>query len=719
MQNVSTSSPLIKLVLQNNPNSAVRQNQLTASYNNGTAKALNNNQAIDSHALTPLKQNSATVINPIFMISSFGALLLAFASISNVGKSTKYINELTGQVEKLLQKTQENIANNLNSEELKKIQKALSALSSELQNSKTAHSNELGKLQNLMNELQQAIQKSQQTKMSLNIDAQLSQITKTVSTSLKFAQDEMSDQAVFLSDKLMSILRQIETETNKLSQTATSNIASRTYLYQEAAQTIEEASRLITQTGTRTQNKLEQTSIEAIEKLNTALEAQLSKFEAKVHSLDIATQKITSAQSSYSEQIDKLIQEKNAITEMLQKLGKIKIELQANVDKLGEYSPKEAIQSIHEYSKRAIEELSQNAALKNSENYQRLLEQINDISSSAINAITATSDKTTQDSKAIIQTELNKGISQIQEIIQNAATAASQTSATAKSGSKTESVLQTLPKKSGQPHVPTKITRQKTVYQIPQTTTKNTVLSSQQAPQAAPAAATVETQSADEKTKEIQGLIDMLNGSIGNSPTLKGQTLVMSPLEKNNLSSIYFSKNAQGLQTFAYDKTTNEKFSGTIVDTLKSGKQISLTFKDGLIQESVIGDEKANNFTKKVYTRTSPNKGNIQERLEVKISDSSPIVKILNSTTMKQPEEKLPSRIINTILKEASKIKEIMKVTKNGDNLTLFDAFSIPEKTRIVRKKGEKINETIKDGIKTIHKKTQNGNDFFALDTKI
>ena len=190
------------------------------------------------------------------------------------------------------------------------------------------------------------------------------------------------------------------------------------------------------------------------------------------------------------------------------------------------------------------------------------------------------------------------------------------------------------------------------------------------------------------------------------------------PQKTDGLNSISFKVDEKTSTSVAYNKTTNEKFNGTITDTLKSGKPISLTFENGLLQESVLGDEKSGNFIKKTYTRIHPENSSIEENLKIEITDSSPIIKILNRSKLKQSKNTSQDKMISIILKDtASKIKnEIMKLTKKGENITLIKTVD-NNNTRIFKKENEKTSETIKRGVQGIFKKTNDGYNFYGLNT--
>lgn len=99
MQNITTSSPLTKLVLQNNPNAPKQNQALSFLTNAGT-----NSTALQTTAPAPglTKQNNVKIINPLLMLSTFGILLFSLVSASNASKATKSINELGGQLESLV-----------------------------------------------------------------------------------------------------------------------------------------------------------------------------------------------------------------------------------------------------------------------------------------------------------------------------------------------------------------------------------------------------------------------------------------------------------------------------------------------------------------------------------------------------------------------------------------------------------------------------------------
>lgn len=648
MQNITTSSPLTKLVLQNNPNAPKQNQALSFLTNAGT-----NSTALQTTAPAPglTKQNNVKIINPLLMLSTFGILLFSLVSASNASKATKSINELGGQLESLVQKLQGNIQNNPSIGEIDKLQKAVSALCSEIQNSKIANAQELGKLTNLINELKQIAQKTTSPKTASNTDAIMSQVTSAINANAKFAQEEMSNHAIFLSDKLSSLLAQLQESISKVSQTAENNPSAKTSLYQEAARVLEEASNLMTQNALRTQEKIGQASNETFGKLATTLDEQLSKLEGKIQSLDSAAEKIATSQNTFVEQSKMATQ----------KMGDIETRIQSSINKLGEFSPQKAIQEIEDYSKQAMAQISQNTGSINKEMYEQLLKQINATTGAAINLITKTAADTSQDSQALIQNELTKSLTQIQKIVQDAQKASLQA--------------------------------QETLQQ----TQKFTPLEQ------------------GEKISQISASIGEILKPASEIPPVKQTSGI------NKLDTIYFSKDPITQQSYAISKETNERFNGEITDCLKSGMPISIKFKDGLLEESIVGDKKSTDFIRKVYTRIATDDPSKQKYKIETFDPSSPVVKILNGITQYQTTEKQPLRMFSIILKDtSSKIKkEVIKLVKKGDNLTLFDANSTPSKTRVVKKQGENITQTIKEGIKTSGKKAENGYLFLGLDMKI
>ena len=648
MQNITTSSPLTKLVLQNNPNAPKQNQALSFLTNAGT-----NSTALQTTAPAPglTKQNNVKIINPLLMLSTFGILLFSLVSASNASKATKSINELGGQLESLVQKLQGNIQNNPSIGEIDKLQKAVSALCTEIQNSKITNAQELGKLTNLINELKQIAQKTTSTKTASNTDAIMSQITSAINANTKFAQEEMSSHAIFLSDKLLSLLAQLQESISKVSQTAENNPSAKTSLYQEAARVLEEASNLMTQNALRTQEKIGQTSKETFGIFTTTLDEQLSKLEGKIKSLDSAAEKIATSQNTFVEQ-SKIA---------TQKMGDIETRIQSSINKLGEFSPQKAIQQIEDYSKQAMAQISQNTSSINKEMYEQLLKQINTTADAAINLITKTAADASQDSQALIQNELTNSLTQIQKIVQDAQKVSLQA--------------------------------QETLQQ----TQKFTPLEQ------------------GEKISQISASIGDILKPASEIPPVKQTSGI------NKLDTIYFSKDPITQQSYAISKETNERFNGEITDRLKSGMPISIKFKDGLLEESVVGDKKSADFIRKVYTRI-PTDDPSKQKYKIETFDpSSPVVKILNGITQYQTTEKQPLRMFSIILKDtSSKIKkEVIKLVKKGDNLTLFDANSAPNKTRVVKKQGENITQTIKEGIKTSGKKAENGYLFLGLDMKI
>ncbi len=623
MQNVSTS-PLSQLVLQNNPN-APKQAQYMPIYSNGAnvVSPAPEYQLNDTYSQSTPTQKSVRMINPLLMLSTFGVLLFSLVSASNVSKATKSIGELSTQFEALIQKLQGNLGNNVAAGEIDKLQKAVSSLSTEIQNSKIANTEELGKLTNIIDGLKQIVQKTASSKPASNADMIVSQVTNAINANSKFAQEEMSSHAVFLSDKLTSLLVQLQESIAKISQMAENNPSAKTSLYQEAAQVLEETSNLMTQNATKTQEKITQASGEALEKLKSAFAEQVSKLESRIQSLDAATEKLSTSQGTFAEQSNRVVQ----------KMGDMEARIQASVNKLGELSPQKAIQEIQEYSRQAIIEISQNANSISKEAYEQSFKQINVTANAAISLIAKSASDVSQNSQLLIQDELIKSIAQIQKIMQDAQKASLQT----------QDVLQ----------------------------------------------------GAQKTATQIQGILQ-------NVQNKEPQPLVN--IQDAVKSKIYFSKDTIGL---AFDKSTNEKFNGTILGTITTAnKPVAITFKDGLIQQSVIGDEKSGDFLKKVYTRIVSPKNTIKEILKVEISDSSPVVKIMSSSTLNCPKQS-PAKAVSLFIKDtSSKIKnEIIKLIRKGDEITLIDGSKAPQEPRVVKiKEGKKL--PIETGNVRIIKKT-------------
>lgn len=733
MQNVSTSSPLAKLVLQNNPN-APRQNQLLPILNNAEnsiSAPAPKYQSNSTSMINALKQGNTRTINPLFTFCAFGALLLSITSSSGKSKALKNLSNLGEQIETLLQNLQNKQMSSFDASEISKIQSELSALGREIQNSKISNSSKLEKLSANIDEI---IQTSKTTSDKTNIDAIISKLLGVIDSNSRYAQGEMSNQAVFLSDKLTAIINQLQAETSKIAQTSENSATTKISLLEEVTQIVEEALKLISQNSNNAQAKLEESTNGAIEKINTAFIEQLKKLETKMQSLEQTADKIASTQTIFSQQTGQITNSSKLFSELIQKLKDIETRLQTSTEKLGEFSFDEAIQSIQDCSKMAISEISQNAQLKNSKELQNLIEQINTATNSAISAILNSSKS--NDTLAL-SNELTKGLSQIKEILQNIQQTASKQEVLphkipqkikrtvvdkkiSQSSSSIPTLKETLDSISLNPPKP------KITYQIPQATTasKKINATTQKTPKIEiPQGKSIETAAIkDDNAQQAKEILDSLNASLGQSEVLKGCRLEFKPYETNNLSSIYFVKNADTLESYAVDKATNEKFTGTIVDKLKNGKPITITYKDGVLQQSTIGDEKSDNFIKKVYEKIIPQKKTIKEILKVEISDSSPVVKILSSSTLNCPQGKSPSKAVSISLKDtSSKIKnEITKLIRKGDDIKLVDASAIPDQTRIVEiKGGKRLPERITKGIKTISTMSDSGYKCNSLDLNI
>ena len=552
MQNVSTSNPLTRLVLQNNPN-AIKTNYapFVNQNTNNAIVAQTTTQQNKTNIKLPTNIDTGKVLNFAFSLSM---LAIMGITLKNSSKVNEKLNSFGAQIADFAAKNQP-IAQNTISDELIKLQNTISKLNGDIQ--------------------------------ALNLK-NTTDTTKYIAT--------------------------LEDLINKLANINPSTTNNQNIDFDEIGKILTTAIRAVQDSSLKAQNSLNQTAETAMQKLNTANQAQINAYTAKL-----------------SEIIDKSANLSNTA----QSLQKIELEFQESIEKLSKISPQEAINAIQKYTQKALDDIAKSTNITEKEK-QKLLQNIENSANATISAITEKIKIADKNLETSIENKLEKGLSQIQETLQSAQKTAAEI-------------------KEGQ-------NAQKTITQI----------------------------------QEVQNM----------------------PQKTDGLNSISFKVDEKTSTSVAYNKTTNEKFNGTITDTLKSGKPISLTFENGLLQESVLGDEKSGNFIKKTYTRIHPENSSIEENLKIEITDSSPIIKILNRSKLKQSKNTSQDKMISIILKDtASKIKnEIMKLTKKGENITLIKTVD-NNNTRIFKKENEKTSETIKRGVQGIFKKTNDGYNFYGLNT--
>lgn len=552
MQNVSTSNPLTRLVLQNNPN-AIKTNY-TPFINQNVNNAIVPQGSIEQNKTNiklPTNIDTGKVLNFAFSLSM---LIIMGITVKNSSKVNEKLNSFGAQIADFAAKNQPKAQNTI-SDELIKLQNTISKLNGDIQ--------------------------------ALNLK-NTTDTTKYIAT--------------------------LEDLINKLANINPSTTNNQNIDFDEIGKILTTAIRAVQDSSLKAQNSLNQTAETAMQKLNTANQAQINAYTAKL-----------------SEIIDKSANLSNTA----QSLQKIELEFQESIEKLSKISPQEAIKAIQKYTQKALDDIAKSTNITEKEK-QKLLQNIENSANATISAITEKIKIADKNLETSIENKLEKGLSQIQETLQSAQKTAAEI-------------------KEGQ-------NAQKTITQI----------------------------------QEVQNM----------------------PQKTDGLNSISFKVDEKTTTSVAYNKTTNEKFNGTITDTLKSGKPISLTFENGLLQESVLGDEKSGNFIKKTYTRIHPENSSIEENLKIEITDSSPIIKILNRSKLKQSKNTSQDKMISIILKDtASKIKnEIMKLTKKGENITLIKTVD-NNNTRIFKKENEKTSETIKRGVQGIFKKTNDGYNFYGLNT--
>ena len=506
MQNVSTSNPLTRLVLQNNPN-AIKTNY-TPFINQNVNNAIVPQGSIEQNKTNiklPTNINKEKLLNFAFSLSM---LIIMGITVKNSSKVNEKLNSFGAQIADFAAKNQPKAQNTI-SDELIKLQNTISKLNGDIQ--------------------------------ALNLK-NTTDTTKYIAT--------------------------LEDLINKLANINPSTTNNQNIDFDEIGKILTTAIRAVQDSSLKAQNSLNQTAETAMQKLNTANQAQINAYTAKL-----------------SEIIDKSANLSNTA----QSLQKIELEFQESIEKLSKISPQEAIKAIQKYTQKALDDIAKSTNITEKEK-QKLLQNIENSANATISAITEKIKIADKNLETSIENKLEKGLSQIQETLQSAQKTAAEI-------------------KEGQ-------NAQKTITQI----------------------------------QEVQNM----------------------PQKTDGLNSISFKVDEKTSTSVAYNKTTNEKFNGTITDTLKSGKPISLTFENGLLQESVLGDEKSGNFIKKTYTRIHPENSSIEENLKIEITDSSPIIKILNRSKLKQSKNTSQDKMISIILKDtASKIKnEIMKLTKKGENIT-------------------------------------------------
>ena len=552
MQNVSTSNPLTRLVLQNNPN-AIKTNYapFVNQNTNNAIVAQTTTQQNKTNIKLPTNIDTGKVLN--FAFSLFMLIIMGI-TVKNSSKVNEKLNSFGAQIADFTAKNQPKAQNTI-SDELTKLQNTISKLNGDIQ--------------------------------ALNLK-NTTDTTKYIAT--------------------------LEDLINKLANINPSTTNNQNIDFDEIGKILTTAIRAVQDSSLKAQNSLNQTAETAMQKLNTANQAQIDAYTAKL-----------------SEIIDKSANLSNTA----QSLQKIELEFQESIEKLSKISPQEAIKAIKKYTQKALDDIAKSTNITEKEK-QKLLQNIENSANATISAITEKIKIADKNLETFIENKLEKGLSQIQETLQSAQKTAAEI-------------------KEGQ-------NAQKTITQI----------------------------------QEVQNM----------------------PQKTDGLNSISFKVDEKTSTSVAYNKTTNEKFNGTITDTLKSGKPISLTFENGLLQESVLGDEKSGNFIKKTYTRIHPENSSIEENLKIEITDSSPIIKILNRSKLKQSKNTSQDKMISIILKDtASKIKnEIMKLTKKGENITLIKTVD-NNNTRIFKKENEKTSETIKRGVQGIFKKTNDGYNFYGLNT--
>ena len=551
MQNVSTSNPLTRLVLQNNPN-AIKTNY-TPFINQNTNNAIVAQTATQQNKTNKLPTNIDTR-NMLNFAFSLSMLIIMGITVKNSSKVNEKLNSFGAQIADFTAKNQPKAQDTI-LDELIKLQNTISKLNGDIQ--------------------------------ALNLK-NTTDTTKYIAT--------------------------LEDLINKLANINPSTTNNQNIDFDEIGKILTTAIRAMQDSSLKAQNSLNQTAETAMQKLNTANQAQINAYTAKL-----------------SEIIDKSANLSNTA----QSLQKIELEFQESIEKLSKISPQEAIDAIQKYTQKALDDIAKSTNITEKEK-QKLLQNIENSANATISAITEKIKIADKNLETSIENKLEKGLSQIQETLQSAQKTAAEI-------------------KEGQ-------NAQKTITQI----------------------------------QEVQNM----------------------PQKTDGLNSISFKVDEKTSTSVAYNKTTNEKFNGTITDTLKSGKPISLTFENGLLQESVLGDEKSGNFIKKTYTRIHPENSSIEENLKIEITDSSPIIKILNRSKLKQSKNTSQDKMISIILKDtASKIKnEIMKLTKKGENITLIKTVD-NNNTRIFKKENEKTSETIKRGVQGIFKKTNDGYNFYGLNT--
>ncbi len=552
MQNVSTSNPLTRLVLQNNPN-AIKTNY-TPFINQNVNNAIVPQGSIEQNKTNIKLPTNIDTRNMLNFAFSLSMLAIMGITLKNSSKVNEKLNSFGAQIADFAAKNQPKAQNTI-SDELIKLQSTISKLNGDIQ--------------------------------ALNLK-NTTDTTKYIAT--------------------------LEDLINKLANINPSTTNNQNIDFDEIGKILTTAIRAVQDSSLKAQNSLNQTAETAMQKLNTANQAQINAYTAKL-----------------SEIIDKSANLSNTA----QSLQKIELEFQESIEKLSKISPQEAINAIQKYTQKALDDIAKSTNITEKEK-QKLLQNIENSANATISAITEKIKIADKNSETSIENKLEKGLSQIQETLQSAQKTAAEI-------------------KEGQ-------NAQKTITQI----------------------------------QEVQNM----------------------PQKTDGLNSISFKVDEKTSTSVAYNKTTNEKFNGTITDTLKSGKPISLTFENGLLQESVLGDEKSGNFIKKTYTRIHPENSSIEENLKIEITDSSPIIKILNRSKLKQSKNTSQDKMISIILKDtASKIKnEIMKLTKKGENITLIKTVD-NNNTRIFKKENEKTSETIKRGVQGIFKKTNDGYNFYGLNT--
>ena len=580
MQNVSTSNPLTRLVLQNNPN-AIKTNYapFVNQNTNNAIVAQTTTQQNKTNIKLPTNIDTGKVLNFAFSLSM---LIIMGITLKNSSKVNEKLNSFGTQIADFAAKNQPKAQNTI-SDELTKIQNLISKLTSDVEALNLKNSTDTTKYVTALEDLINKLGNIQASNLKNATDT-----TKYIAT--------LED----LINKLTNI---------NLSTTNNQNID-----FDEITKILSTAIKAIEDNSLKAQSSLSQTAEAAMQKLNTANQAQINAYTAKL-----------------SEIIDKSANLSNTA----QSLQKIELEFQESIEKLSKISPQEAINAIQKYTQKALDDIAKSTNITEKEK-QKLLQNIENSANATISAITEKIKIADKNLETSIENKLEKGLSQIQETLQSAQKTAAEI-------------------KEGQ-------NAQKTITQI----------------------------------QEVQNM----------------------PQKTDGLNSISFKVDEKTSTSVAYNKTTNEKFNGTITDTLKSGKPISLTFENGLLQESVLGDEKSGNFIKKTYTRIHPENSSIEENLKIEITDSSPIIKILNRSKLKQSKNTSQDKMISIILKDtASKIKnEIMKLTKKGENITLIKTVD-NNNTRIFKKENEKTSETIKRGVQGIFKKTNDGYNFYGLNT--